>query len=67
MKLKGAVIEQGDTLGDWMLLGKNGSKVPLSIEIRVTESDPSNVQKTLNDNADKVEKSTFLQDLVTGG
>lgn len=64
LKLGKPVIASSDNLGDWMLMGGMGSIVPLTFDIRVTERDPSNVQKLLQDSADKVEKSSFLKDLV---
>ena len=43
-----------------------GNVVPLTLDIRVTETDPSNIQKVLTDAAEKVESSTALKDLIQG-
>jgi hypothetical protein len=67
MKLGKPGIKTNENEGDWLLFGKFGNSVPLTLDVRVTESDPSNVQKVLKDAGDKVEKSSFLQDLIPGG
>lgn len=67
MKLGKPSIKMIENEGDWLPFGKMGGKIPLTIDIRVTETDPSNVQKVLTDAADKVETSTALKDMIPNG
>lgn len=69
LRLGSPLTEASKNVGDWILFGQvvsiSGKKfVPLTLELRVTETDPSNVQKLLNEGAEKVEKSSDLKDLL---
>lgn len=53
--------KQLGSLGDWFLMGRTeADETPMSIEITITESDPSNVQKILEDSSSKVNKDSIL-------
>jgi len=63
-KLGTTKIKSHENLGDWLLfksfISSNTTvNIPLTFDIRITERDPSNVQKILIDTAEKVKNSSF--------